>query len=194
MIVNRIRQLRLARSLTLQQLADAVGTTTTTISRMEKGEVELVHAKLEAVARQLGCDWLDLVREPESPTGFADSAAPFVAPRGHPLAGFAGNSHDAMFQAKDDMLDAIGIRAGDIVIFDVSAAAVRGVQTGDVVVAQVYGEALTAARTVMRQYVAPDLLVANMRHGTAPPINMADVDAAIKGVERSRWVAGKPRR
>ena len=43
MIGNRIREFRKARELSLTEVAEIAGTTQATISRMETGEVELVH-------------------------------------------------------------------------------------------------------------------------------------------------------
>lgn len=191
MITNRIRDLRKRARLTLQQIATAVGSTTTTIQRLEKGEVELVHPLLEPIARELGVAWPELIGVNTSPetAGLAESAQALDPAAGGPLDRSQIGPHDAAFSVRDDSLSALGIAAGDIIVCDVSARAVRDVATGDIVVAQVYGPGLAEAVTIVRQFVAPALLVTNRRRGRQDVLNLEEADAAIKGVARSRWGA-----
>lgn len=196
MIINRIREVRQSRKLTLAQLAQQVGTTATTIQRMERGEVLLVHELLLPVAEALGVSWIELLtRSPAqpdtvAPAGLAESAAAFAPPADHALARTRLADTEALFQVRGEDLSAIGIHAGDVLIVDVGRDAVRDVHTGDVVVAQIYGPGLTDAVTVIRQFVAPALLVANSIAATMPgPIRMTHADAAIKGVARRRFGA-----
>ncbi len=59
MINNRIRELRESSDKTLQQIADEVGSTTTTIQRMETGEVNYFTASLNPSLGQLVSDgWI----------------------------------------------------------------------------------------------------------------------------------------
>lgn len=203
MIVNRIRELRKAqKGLTLEKLAAQVNSTTTTIQRLEKGEVDLVHELLEPIARVFGVDWLDLVTPPRAPAmprelaGLAESAAPFKPPPQHTLKSARLADHEALFEVKSNDLEKLGLYRGDVLIFDVSAKAVRQVATGDVVVAQVYGPGLTDAVTVLRQFVAPSLLVTNRKGAkTAMDVlDMDELDAAIKGVGHRRFGAIHPPR
>jgi transcriptional regulator with XRE-family HTH domain len=189
MISNRIRALRKAAGKTLQQVAADIGSTTTTVQRLEKGEVELVHPLLESLARALGVGWLDLLGVgPTQPiAALAESAAPYVAGPGDPLAVDRLGMYESPFVARDNSLSRLGIDAGDVIVFDVSAKAVRQVATGDVVVAQVYGPGLANAVTVMREYVAPSLLITNRRAGRQDIIDLDEVDAAIKGIATKRW-------
>jgi transcriptional regulator with XRE-family HTH domain len=158
MIVNRIKELRTARKITLQQMADAVGSSVATVQRVEKGGVDLVHELVEPIAAVLGVPWYELLCEPvgtANAPGLSESAAPFAPDHGHALARMPLGATEAMFIAQSDTLDAIGIKAGDVIICDVGRDAVRNVATGDVVVAQLYGSDLTTATTVLMQFVAP---------------------------------------
>jgi transcriptional regulator with XRE-family HTH domain len=195
MIINRIRELRQSAKLTLKQVADAVGSTTTTIQRMEKGEVDLVHPLLAPVATALGVGWLDCLGAtlPVAESQLAESAAPFTPPAGHMLQSAPVRSTEALFEARDDSLSALGILPGDVVLFDLSAKAVKDLATGDIVIAQAYGPTLTSAVTVMRQFVAPALLITNRRHGPQSVIDIDASDVAVKGVARQRWGAVRPR-
>lgn len=189
MIHNRIRELRKAVKKTLQTVANDVGSTTTTIQRMERGDVELVHPLLESVAAALGVGWLDLlgVASQSALTGLAESGAPFAAKPDDALAPDRLGAHESPFEMRDDSLSKIGIASGDVLIFDVSAKAVRDVATGDVVVAQVYGPGIANAVTVIREYVAPSLLITNRRRGRQDVLDLDEIDAAIKGVATKRW-------
>jgi transcriptional regulator with XRE-family HTH domain len=75
-----IRQWRKYRNLTLAQLADRVGTTHATLSRIERGIQPYNQPLLEAIAEALGTDPASLLmRNPEDPEGIwtlLDNAEP----------------------------------------------------------------------------------------------------------------------
>lgn len=57
----------------MQQLADAVGTSTPTISRLETGKQQYTQGVLEALAKALGCQPADLIsRDPGGEASFMD--------------------------------------------------------------------------------------------------------------------------
>ncbi len=96
-----------------------------------------------------------------APEGFAEEAEAYVPPAGS----FLGQAeHIAYFRATSDSLDRhkLAIRRGDIVAVDIGADALKTLATGDAVVAQLYHkpDCMTAS-TVLRQYVAPGLLITN---------------------------------
>lgn len=59
--INRIREIRIARGLTLRDVADALGTTATQINRFERGERDIGFAWLRAIARVLSVAPADLL-------------------------------------------------------------------------------------------------------------------------------------
>lgn len=204
MIVNRLGEFRARAGLSYQALAEKINTSVSTLRRMEEGETALVHELLEPLARLYNVPWYELLMPqnevpklrgaaPVGLAGLAESAAPFVPPPDHPLTRSPLADTETAWQVKGRDLDAIGLVDGDVVILDIGAAAVRNVATGDVVVAQVYGPGLTDAVTVMRQFVAPDLLIVNSRRDDSPPIHLDRADVAIKGVAR-RTFRDLPRR
>lgn len=206
-IVNKIRELRKRRNMTLQHVADAIGSTTTTIRNLEIGATELVHPLLPPLADALGVTVAALIFDDPrteshaatgpaaTPPGISESAASWTPPPDHPMARMTMAPMESLFEARDASLDRVGILPGDILVADISAAAVADVATGDIVIAQVYGPSLTEAVTVIRQYVAPDLLICNSRSVDRPPVDMSRADAAIKAIVRKRWGAlpGSPR-
>jgi transcriptional regulator with XRE-family HTH domain len=65
---NYIRQWRKHRGLTLEQLAERVGTTHATVSRVERGLQDYTGEFLEAAAYALMCEPVDLLtRDPTDP-------------------------------------------------------------------------------------------------------------------------------
>lgn len=64
MISNRIRQLRLARGLTLEQVATELGVTKASISKWELGSTYPEHSRLDQLARVLGVTVAQLLSEP----------------------------------------------------------------------------------------------------------------------------------
>lgn len=77
-MTNRIGEIRKAKGLTLQQVADRVSTTNQQISHLERGRRKLSYEWMERLAMALSCHPLDLLQNPpaEAPT-----PAPVLAPR-----------------------------------------------------------------------------------------------------------------
>lgn len=69
---NRIRQLREARGLTLDQLAKAVGTTNQQVSHLELGKRELTVDWLRRLGAALGCHPWAMVEELPEELGSPD--------------------------------------------------------------------------------------------------------------------------
>jgi transcriptional regulator with XRE-family HTH domain len=63
MISNRIRQLRLARGLTMEQLAAALGVTKASVSKWELGSTHPEYSRLEQLAHVLGVTTAQLITE-----------------------------------------------------------------------------------------------------------------------------------
>lgn len=63
-----IRAWRKHRGYTLEQLAEMVGTTHATLSRIERGKMQYNQGQIEALAEQLNCSPADLImRDPTDP-------------------------------------------------------------------------------------------------------------------------------
>jgi transcriptional regulator with XRE-family HTH domain len=67
---NRIAEIRKARGMTQQELADAVGAHWITISKLERGRIRLTTDWLGKLARPLGVHARDLLPGTSSPLGF----------------------------------------------------------------------------------------------------------------------------
>ena len=75
--MNRIRELRQKRGLTGQRLAEMVGTTQVTISRLETGQRKLTQDWMRRIAKALDCSPADLITAPLI-DDFREEAVPFV--------------------------------------------------------------------------------------------------------------------
>lgn len=119
-------------------------------------------------------------------SGFSDDAESYDGPPGNIYAPALKEAQLAPFRIRTSVLDAIGIKPGDVRIFALSAKAVENVKTGDVVVCQAYDKNnLTKAKTLVRQYLAPSKLVANSTVTDHITIDMSKEDVHIKGVMMS---------
>jgi transcriptional regulator with XRE-family HTH domain len=60
---NRIKDIRKAKGLTMEALAQACGTTAPQIDKLEKGRVRLNLDWMRRIATALGCHWAELVED-----------------------------------------------------------------------------------------------------------------------------------
>ena len=118
---NRILDLRKARGLSLQDVADAAGTSQQQVSRLEKGRRGLTDKWMRRLAKALDCDPAHLLAPSEnpetdtpSPSELADMGAPFrpvrprayePAPRDVPIRGAAAGNHEGEFQLGEAAID-----------------------------------------------------------------------------------------
>lgn len=78
-MANRIKALRLERGLTLEELAEMVGTSLQQISRLELGERRLSEQWMRPIARALGVSPGDLLIDtPPDPIGSAQQVEQFL--------------------------------------------------------------------------------------------------------------------
>ncbi|MDX2265405.1 MAG: helix-turn-helix transcriptional regulator [Hyphomicrobiales bacterium] len=178
---NRLRQIRKDRGVTLEKLAETTGLSVTYLSRVETGKRGITLEGLEKVAQALSVSVNDII--PAGVLGMAEDAQPFLPPKGSPLARTLAGTHQALYRIKSDVLSELGIRAGELHVVDYSSEAIASVKAGDAVIVQLYDDKnLTAAKTIVRQFVPPKLLISNSRDYNTLPIHMDAVDAHIRGV------------
>lgn len=133
MVANKLRELRRAAGLTLDELAERVGTSKQTIHRYENGTItNIPHGKVEGLARALGCTpselmgWEDALSYPGAlPIGVKRlpilgeiaCGKPIYAEEEHESYVTAGEDLDADFclRAHGDSMTGARIMDGDIV-------------------------------------------------------------------------------
>lgn len=127
--------------------------------------------------------------------GMRESDADSYTPTGDDLFSHLP-AHIGLFVARTNALELHPERivAGDLMAFDMRQEAIDAVQPGAIVVAQVYDPAdFLKARTVIRQYVPPALLITNAVSGNEI-LSLRDPDAGevkIMGVLRQRLATGR---
>lgn len=191
MAQNQIKQLRLARGMTVDVLADLTGISQPHLSRIENGKRGLSVENAEKIAMVLsktvpevmGLTTNGFHTKPIT-TGLAEDAERYT-PEPNSLLGHAlkRQEHAFAYVVKTGVLDQCGVSIGDILIVDISSEAVEAIKPLQIVVAQVYDPDpnILTAKTVIRQFVPPGLLITNSRSENEKPL-IRDEEAIIKGV------------
>lgn len=180
---NRIRELREAKGWTQAYLGKLVGRSKYVIGRLEDGTTPLKIDMARKLAEALDVTIPDLLTGPMV-EDFQEEAAPYVSESESPLMRAIKRRNLSPWTIMTDSLDALGLKPGDMRIFDHSQEAVDKVRTGDVVIVQLYDrEDPLKATTVIRQFIAPGLIVTN-RAGTniAVTLDNPNFEGVIKGV------------
>lgn len=164
-------------------LAKLAGTSQPQIDRLEKGERRLTEDWMRRLAKHLDVRPMDLMAAPLL-QDFAEDATPYIAIADPKLHGMLEGRNLSYMQVQTDVLENLGLHPGDVRLFDFNASSVEQVGTGDVVIAQLYDRGdLLEAKTVMRQFVAPGLLITNRSKANLAITMVTDhVEAAIKAV------------
>ena len=179
---NRIRELRKTRKLSQSALGERVGMAKWDVSRLESGEVQLKPDVAQRIAKALDVPLADVLGL-NGENGFSEDATPYVTAPTDPLARLASGPNQSLYTIRTNVLDELGLRAGDVVSVDISAEAVKSVKSMASVIVQIH-DPKDVSRSVMlvRQFVPPNLLITNSRNDNCQPINMSTEDAHIKGV------------
>lgn len=82
-MMNRIEHFRRLRGLSMDDLADLTNTTASTISKLEKGRMQLTQEWMLRLSQALDVAPGDLIGSPYN--GFSDNAEPYSPPPGHYL-------------------------------------------------------------------------------------------------------------
>lgn len=168
------------------RLAEAIGRTKSVISRLEDGSTRLdleVAASIAKVLDTTLAEVLDIeTADPGRVAGFAEDLSPFDPPASDWRAGLKRDTR-YLHIVETDVLDAMGIGKGDVVVIDIGADAVRAIQALQVAQVRWHPEGdFMKPRTLLRQYVPPRLLITNSTTGNQRMIDLMADDAHIVGV------------
>jgi transcriptional regulator with XRE-family HTH domain len=180
---NRIREIRELRGISEAELAALVGTSQPQIHRLESGARKLTVDWMRRIARSLDCSPADLIAAPTLEE-FADDAVSCIPESMTHFSGALASKNLGMFMMASDALEQIGVPRNTTIMVDMSEEAIKNVQTGDVVIAELHDKShQLKSTTVIRQYIAPGMLITN-RRGANFAVNMsnANFEAHIKGV------------
>ena len=190
MQINRVKELRIARGLTLAALADLVDLSHTHISRIENGKRGLSIPIAEKLARVMNTTVAEIIGSDElqntcaaGKAAFREDATPYDGASVGPLPIRPVRSKNVdPWHIKSNALDLAGIKAGMIVFVDISADAVDNITPLQCVVAQIYNRNSPSAQTVVRQFIPPSLLITNSSEVNEVPLDIDKGQAFVKGV------------
>lgn len=188
MPTNRIRELRKAKGLTIEQLAELVEVSQPHLTRLETHKRMLLVPVAERIATALGVSVLEILgydadSDPrKNGAGFAEDLIPYVVGQNDPLAGLASPNR-YLFQVETDAVNKAKVYRGDIIVIDDSRERVLRVQPLEIVRVRFHpAEDFLKPISLLRQYVPPRLLITNSDKGNLPSIDMDEEDAHIVGV------------
>jgi len=175
--MNRIREIREAAGLSVDEVAERAGTSGTQIRRLETGTRRLTVDWMQRLAEALECSPADLIataliagaeNEVEPADMHIGSLATAIARKGLKLYRVTGG---AVTEA--------GIQPGDLVAVDENPSVIAAVQTGDIVLVKISAPPML----VLRQYMRPGLIITN-RLGANIAIRLDDrsVHLSVVGV------------
>lgn len=179
--MNRIRELREQKGWSTYKLAELVGTTQSTIHRLEAGRRKLTVEWMRRIADALGVQPADLIAPTivESTDDDVTEYVPDDTILRHALQG----SDRQLWKVNRYALDYLNINPGDIIVVDTSRRKLSDLQSGDMCVIQVYDvRDMTHPRTLLRQHIAPSLFTTNSSKRNETPIDAKRVDVHILGV------------
>ncbi len=176
---ERIRQLRLERGLSLAELAQRIGVSQGHLSRVEAGLRGLRYNKMELLARTLGVPVGEMLTS--QVLGYVADLAFYTPPKGSVLEKALSSSTQKVFKARSDVLSELGITEGDPVIAEMAGVTKEELKSCDAVVAEITPHGEDGGVLLLRQYIAPNLLVTNSFEQNAMPIHMDKEKARILG-------------
>lgn len=156
-----------------------LGTSQPQLSRLERGERRLTVEWMTRIAKALDVEPVDLLSiaalsiphddvVPHEPSGLGDAASALMKKGFH------------FYTVRSNSLEQLKIAPGDVLLFDTTPEAIRGIKTGDVaLVSLTYKDRQReTTRLVIRQFVAPNLLTTNRHRGNVILTMGADGAAA----------------
>lgn len=131
----------------------------------------------KAIATALDFGVQEVYGEPPSGKagpGFADEITIYVPGPGDPFRGLE-SEHHTLYKVNNNALDELRIFQGDVVVVDISAAAVENLEPLKIVWVQYHPDPemeMDVAVSMLRQFVPPALLITNSKTNNLDPINM----------------------
>ena len=172
---NRIHEFRTKRKLSMDGLAELIGGTTgSTISKLEKGQMQLDVGWLERLGEALGVHPAELIddRPQGVARGFVDDAEPYEPEKNDPLFQLI-TADRKLWIVKTNALSELGIGANSILLTSVAPAEIKDVRMGDAVVLAYTAEGSARTLTLLRQYIEPRLYITNSATDNLTPVNAA---------------------
>jgi transcriptional regulator with XRE-family HTH domain len=170
----------------MRKLAELANASASTINNLEKGHVTLDVEWIDRLAKVFDVPPDQIVDlQGAKRTGFSDDAKPY-AQQQDDRTQIKLSDQEFIYQAETRVLDQIGIQPGTLLVIDMAPSTFRDLKSEDIVLAQKYHGA--GATTLLRQFIAPSLLITNSSEPNQPSLNTRTDDVTIKGVATSIFV------
>lgn len=172
---NRIKELREKRGWSMRDLATRVNTTSSTINKLEKGITRLNVDWIGRLSQALEVGVHELMGEqaPELKTVHQND----VDVHDDALGKDGVSPSQLHFIVRTNALDQLGIFPKSILVAETHPDEIKSISTGDAVIVRYEN-----SRLLLRQFVAPSILITNSSIQQPPVINMRLQDAKILGV------------
>jgi putative transcriptional regulator len=176
---NRIRELREARGWSMRELAQRTNSSASTVNDLEKGRTQITMAWLERLAKAFDIP-------PEEIAGFSGHGSSFdddveaITDDAPEVSHIRAKENQTLYRVTSSALNQVGIFPNSIIVVDTSPQLRAKLQTGDMIVGD-YAEG-KMERKVMRQFIAPSLLITNSDAHNEPSINLRMQIVRINGV------------
>lgn len=164
--------------MTLRELAQTVGISEGHLSRVEAGTRGLKTAKLDLLFKVLGVSANDHTIEK---TEFVSDLVPYHPPKESVIERALTSSSQRLFRVLSDVLSEININNGNLIVVETAEHAIQAIRNGAPVVASGLGNG-TEEMLILRQYLAPSLLITNRVEQNAMPLHMIRSNIRILGV------------
>lgn len=176
---NRIRELRELAGLSMDELAERLGTSRQQVSKHEHGQRRLTIQWLQRYAMALGVTPADIMAAPD----LADPRSevePATIEGMQQLSRAIASRGLALYRVLKSRLTDIGIADGAMLTVDSTAAAIAAARAGDAVVVRLVDTEIL----LLRQYVPPNLLVTHEpgSHNTIMRLDDRSVRVELVGV------------
>jgi transcriptional regulator with XRE-family HTH domain len=192
---NRIREYRMERGLTIDQLAELVGVSQPHMGRLERGERDLLVPVAEKIGQALNRTTVEILGfEPEDgglavvalAAGLDDEARMYEHNPGDPLGGLQTATRQ-LWTCETDALDNLRIFRSDVLIVETDGDVLRKIAPLDAVLVRwPQPDAGLKPVLLLRQFIPPRLLISNSSRANVVPLDLDDtvIIGVIKGAHR----------
>lgn len=175
--MNRIRELRELRGLTIEELAELVGTSHQQISKLELNKRRLTVDWMQRLAKALNCSPAALIATATLASDQADIEPHDLETPG--LAAALASKNLKTYKVVGSSVAAAGLVPGKIITVDESQAAIDAAPSGSIVVVEIPALGIL----VLRQLLLPGMLVTNQTGANlAVRLDDATIQPQIRGV------------
>ena len=119
---------------------------------------------------------------PQESFEHASDLAPYVPPKGSAVEKALASSSQRLFRVLSGVLSELEINENDLIIADCSKDAIAQVVSGSLVVAEAIDTRTGEKTLLLRQFIAPNLLITNSDGQNSISIHMLKTKVSILGI------------